>query len=163
MKQYTLVLFASLVVVGGSARPADVQTPASSSSAAPIIIMIRSQAIVRSGPHPFREVKAALVNTGKSSIAVLGRKHERGFDPAGEATVFDAAKNTWTPERLSWTAAEIADDAPDRYTLKAGKTLEFTRTLSPSFGGKRIRIDAYYVLDRAGRPERVTSDAFDLK
>ena len=157
---YALALFASVVLVGGE-TPSGRQ-PSGRVSSAPISITIRSQRIIFGGPHRFREVKAALMNTGAKPIDVLGRKGERDFAPAGEALIFDTAKDTWTPGP-ALTAAEIADDGPDRYTLRPGKTLEFTRTFNPSFGGKKIRIEAYYAVARTSGPVRVTSDPFDLK
>ena len=158
---YALALFASVVVVGGE-TPSGRQLSGRVSTA-PVSITIRSQRIIFGGPHRFREVKAALMNTGEKPINILGRKGERDFAPVGEALIFDTAKDTWTLGRPTLTAAEIADDAPDRYTLRPGKTLEFTRTFNPSFGGKKLRIEAYYAVDRTSAPVRVTSDAFDLK
>ncbi len=156
---YALVLFVSVAVVAG-AGPGGPQPSGRTDS--PISITINSQRIIRGGPHPFREVKATLVNTGVKPIAVLGRKRERAFTPAGDAVEFDADKQTWPPGRPTLTATDIADEAPDRQTLKPGKTLEFVRTFSPSSGGKKIRIEAYYAVDRTSKPLRVMSDAFDL-
>jgi hypothetical protein len=158
---YALALSASVALVGDATSYGS-QTKGRSTQTA-VSITIGSQAIVFGGPHRFREVKAVFVNAGKTSIDVLGRKRSSDFEPAGEAVVFDDEKKEWTPGRPTLSAAEIADDAPDRFTVRPGKSLEFTRTLNPSFGGRQIRIEAYYVVDKAGLPVRVTSDAFTLR
>jgi hypothetical protein len=132
------------------------------------ILVIKQQAFRNRGHHPEnnRRVVFRLVNKTSKPVIVYGIKYDDSFDPAGYLVEFSESKNEWVypnGETSEPSFSGVSSIEKEKYTMKAGRAIEFTAEMSSIQSGKRFRRTAYVVFNDGEPPMEIKSDTFILR
>ena len=158
-------LLAIVLALSGVESPITSQTP---DSANVVISMVHQQKFRNSGHHPWnnRRVTFRLTNRSNKAAIVYGFKVDSAFYPAGYMLERETTGDKWrypTGETSDPGFQSIPEPERDRYTLRAGMTMDFQAEMSFLEVGRHFRRTVYITLDEGELPHEVASEEFVLK